>query len=538
MVSLPDLRPGTIFAAEFRIVGLLGRGGMGAVYRAEHLPTGKPRALKVLAALGSHGRGRERFELEARINTRVHSEHMVDVVAAGFEGPDELPWIAMELLSGADLRALARSYGRVPRGMVREVFYQLVQGLGAAHRAGVIHRDLKPENVFVARSERPDEKFLVKVLDFGIAKLVQEGRAVASATSAVGTPLWIAPEQLNRGSLSVQTDVWSLGLLVFWALTGRPYWEAANGEDVALEPLLTEILLSPLQPASERAVALGVARGVVPEALDEWFERCVAREPELRFDSVVEAGRELDRALRFLRADVGEPAIQEILGSTLPDTLVGGGRDTITAIGGLAPGDDTAQAPALERAMAARGPRVLHNDKFFRVVLRPDGIVAVVRSAERSDDLQAFVRASEEVLKIAREHEADFYHWSAVLRSVSAFEVYRKVYRDAISPDQRDRVIALLAEASADLGVRAVVLGHTGDAFCTGADLRASRPPAPRPDDAPKRGVGEVAKLIREGAQAYLTRQYTTIAIVGVVVFLLAWWLLSGIAAMRSSGRR
>ena len=404
VASLPDLRPGTIFAEEYRIVGLLGRGGMGAVYRVEHLPTGKPRALKVLPSLGSQTRGRERFELEARINARVHSEHMVDVIAAGFEGPDELPWIAMELLNGADLRALARSYGRVPRGMLREVFYQLVQGLGAAHRAGVIHRDLKPENVFVARSERPEEPFRVKVLDFGIAKLVQEGRAVASATSAVGTPLWIAPEQLNRGSLSLQTDVWSLGLLVFWALTGRSYWEAANGEDVALEPLLTEILLSPLQPASERAVALGVPRGVVPEALDEWFERCVAREPELRFDSAAEAGRELDRTLRFLRADVGEPAIQEILGSTLPDTLVGVGGATITVVGGsVVSGDDTAQAPDLERAM---GPRVLHTDKFFRVVLRPDGIIFVVRSAERSDDLQAFMRASEEVLALVRDHES------------------------------------------------------------------------------------------------------------------------------------
>jgi hypothetical protein len=397
VATLPDLRPGSIFAEEFRVVGLIGRGGMGAVYRVEHLATGKPRALKVLASLGSQARARERFELEARIGARVHNDHMVDVVAAGFEGPDELPWIAMELLQGADLRALARRHGRVPRAMVREVFHQLVQGLGAAHRAGVIHRDLKPENVFVARTERPDEPFLVKVLDFGIAKLVQEGRAVASATSAVGTPLWIAPEQLNRGSLSVQTDVWSLGLLAFWALSGHPYWEAANGQEVALEALLTEILLSPLQPASERAVKLGVARGVVPEALDEWFERCVAREPELRYDSALEAGRELDRVLRFLRPDAGEPGIDEVLdagGMEAPTP----GRATITVVGGNRT-DDTAQAPMLGMP---DGPQVIHNDRFFRVVLRPDGIVVVVRSAERSDDLEAFMRASEEVIELAR----------------------------------------------------------------------------------------------------------------------------------------
>jgi len=382
-------------------VGLLGRGGMGAVYRVEHLSTGKPRALKVLASLGPTVRARERFELEARIGLRVHSEHMVDVIAAGFEGPDEVPWIAMELLQGADLRVLARRHGRIPRAMVREVFYQLVQGLGAAHRAGVIHRDLKPENVFVARSERPDEPFLVKVLDFGIAKLVQEGRAVASATSAVGTPLWIAPEQLNRASLSVQTDVWSLGLLAFWALSGRSYWEAANGADVALEALLTEILLSPLQPASERAVALGVARGVVPEALDEWFERCVTRAPELRFDSVIEAGRELDRVLRFLRADVGEPSVDEVLEAPEVDSQPLGGRATITVVGGSRT-DDTAQAPLLG---GVESPRVVHGDRFFRMVLRPDGIVLVTRSAERSDDLEAFLRASEAVIGIVRELE-------------------------------------------------------------------------------------------------------------------------------------
>jgi 2-(1,2-epoxy-1,2-dihydrophenyl)acetyl-CoA isomerase len=90
-------------------------------------------------------------------------------------------------------------------------------------------------------------------------------------------------------------------------------------------------------------------------------------------------------------------------------------------------------------------------------------------------------------------------------RGISYITLARPDVKNAISPDQRDRVIALLGEASADLGVRAVVLGHTGDAFCTGADLRASRPAAPRPDDAPKRGVGEVSKLIREGAQALVS---------------------------------
>ncbi len=104
-------------------------------------------------------------------------------------------------------------------------------------------------------------------------------------------------------------------------------------------------------------------------------------------------------------------------------------------------------------------------------------------------------------------------------RGIAFITLNRPDVKNAISPDQRDRVIDLLAEASADLGIRAVVLGHTGDAFCTGADLRASRPPAPRPDDAPKRGVGEVAKMIQEGAQrlvaAVLDCEKPVIAAVG-----------------------
>jgi len=447
LASLPDLRPGTLFADEYRVVGLLGRGGMGAVYHVEHLPTGKPLALKVLSSLGSQGRARERFELEARIGAQVHSEHLVDVVAAGFAGPDEVPWLAMELLQGADLRMIAKRHGRVPRGMVREVFYQLVQGLGAAHRAGVIHRDLKPENVFITRSERPDEPFLVKVLDFGIAKLVHEGRAVTSATSTVGTPMWIAPEQLKRTTLSVQTDVWALGLLVFWAITGRSYWEAANGDDLALEALLTEILMSPLPPASERAAALGVPRGVVPEALDEWFERCVAREPELRFDNVAEAGRELDRALRFLRPEPGEPAFADMLVAAVPDTL--SGRTGVTIRSGRL--DDTMHAPALLGALVGQ---VLHTDRFFRVEVRADGVVAVVRSAERSDDLEAFVRASEDVLAVVRNAESftggllmDFR--LAPPRNDAQFEDAMRPYRYFMGT--ADRRVAFLVQSMAGM---------------------------------------------------------------------------------------
>src|SRR6202000_247691 len=107
---------------------------------------------------------------------------------------------------------------------------QIGHALAAAHRAGVVHRDLKPENIFVATTHQRDRNLVVKVLDFGIAKIVAEARAAQNDTAAVGTPRWMAPEQADATArVSPSTDVWAYGLLAFWLLTGESYWKAAKG---------------------------------------------------------------------------------------------------------------------------------------------------------------------------------------------------------------------------------------------------------------------------------------------------------------------
>jgi serine/threonine protein kinase len=286
MSALSHLAPGAVFARDYRIVGLLAEGGMGAVYIAEQLSTGKRRALKVmLADLVSDPRARQRFELEARIAAQIESEHVVEVVGAGVDEASRTPWLAMELLEGQDLSKVIRERGPMPAEEVLVCFQQLGHALGIAHAKGIVHRDLKPENLYLAASRRMGGgtgPFTLKVLDFGIAKLTQESRATSNRTAAMGSPLWMAPEQTEQSTLTPATDVWALGLIGFFLLTGKLYWRSANQEETRLATVLTELLVSPLDPASVRAAQLG-RHEPLPPGFDQWFFRCVARDRSQRF---------------------------------------------------------------------------------------------------------------------------------------------------------------------------------------------------------------------------------------------------------------
>jgi len=282
------LVPQSIFAGQFRVVGQLARGGMGTIYQVEQLPTGHPRALKViLPEYAQDPRARARFEQEARIAARIESEHAAQVIAAGVDPETNTPWLAMELLQGRDLSVVLGERGHLPPAEVAEVMKQLGHALSAAHRIGVVHRDLKPENIFIATSRRSDVAFTVKVLDFGVAKWAQESRP-GHPTAVVGSPLWMAPEQLDaRGILGPHTDIWAVGLLAYAMLTGRPYWRGAGGESFSLPEVVGEIMAAPIVPASQRATEQGLV-GFVPPGFDAWFARCVERDGAMRFRTVDE----------------------------------------------------------------------------------------------------------------------------------------------------------------------------------------------------------------------------------------------------------
>ncbi len=286
--------PGLIIGDDFKILAKIGEGGMGVVYDAVQMTTGHRRAVKVMhSPFALDPKARERFEQEARVGSQVLSDHVVQVLAAGIDERTHTPWLAMELLQGVDLERHIRHHGAMPIADITAVMSQVVHALAAAHDVGVVHRDVKPENVFLSVSRTVGMPFLVKVLDFGIAKLRSNARA---ATVAVGTPGYMAPEQTSpNDDIGPPADVWPLGLMVFRMLTGSFFWRAAV-DDAALPLLWREMLVDPIPRASERAREVGYLEPL-PDAFDDWFAACVERDPTRRFQHARAAGRALESVL-------------------------------------------------------------------------------------------------------------------------------------------------------------------------------------------------------------------------------------------------
>jgi eukaryotic-like serine/threonine-protein kinase len=294
MSTLAQLSAGTLFANDFRVVRPLADGGMGSVYVVEQLSTGRERALKLMhPQFVADPANRKRFADEARAGARIESDHVVEVIAAGVDEASGVPWLAMELLQGETLFDRVEKRGPVPPAEAYEILRQVCHALGAAHRGGLVHRDVKPENIFLASTRRDDVAATVKVLDFGIAKVVQDARG--AATGSMGTPLWMAPEQTEtHGIIGPPTDVWAIGLLAYYLLTGRIYWAAGNA---SVPAMMREMLFGEIRPASVRAAESGVA-SLVPASFDAWFAGAVQRDPAKRFPDATVAAQTLEAALQ------------------------------------------------------------------------------------------------------------------------------------------------------------------------------------------------------------------------------------------------
>jgi serine/threonine protein kinase len=282
---------GTVLG-DFEVRDVLARGGMGTVYTAVQRSTGAPCALKVMhASLLHDAHHRERFMREAELCARIESEHVVRVLASGIDASRDAPWIAMELVEGDDLEKLGQRSPPLAPEEVREVLRQLYAGVAAAHRMGVVHRDLKPQNVLLSRNK--EGALHVKVLDFGISKASDQSGT--DTTAAVGSPLWMAPEQAQRGRLTPATDVFALALLTFRLLTGRSYWRSAMEKRPSLKETLIELLMRPYPPASARVTELGGTP--LPAGFDAWFDRAANRDASKRFPNAGAAWEALARVL-------------------------------------------------------------------------------------------------------------------------------------------------------------------------------------------------------------------------------------------------
>ena len=240
--------PGTMFAGRYRVVGLLGRGGMGEVYRADDLKLGQPVALKFLPGDVERDPDRlARFMTEVRLSLRVTHPNVCRVFDVG--QIEQRHFLSMEYVDGEDLASLLRRIGRLPEDKAIEIARQLCAGLAAAHEEGVLHRDLKPANIMI------DGRGRAKIADFGLAGATA---GISGGEARAGTPQYMAPEQVAGHELSERTDLYALGLVLYEIFTGKRAFEIKSLDD--LERLKTSTPTSPsshvsgLNPLVERAI--------------------------------------------------------------------------------------------------------------------------------------------------------------------------------------------------------------------------------------------------------------------------------------------
>jgi serine/threonine protein kinase len=259
---------------------------MGAVYEVEHARTGEHLALKVLLSqVGSSPEAVERFKREARAPARIKSEHVVRVtdadVAPELEGA---PFLVMELLDGADLEEEAATSPPGPAQVI-EWLRQVARTLDKAHGLGIVHRDLKPQNLFLAKAE--DRASIVKILDFGIVKMAEEGAAGTGSGQILGTPKYMSPEQASaKGRVTSAADRFSLGLVAYRLLTGESYYSGG------VLNILAELIHDPIESPSRRHPDAGLGA-----AFDAWFLKACHRDPEARFAAASEQIEALAAAL-------------------------------------------------------------------------------------------------------------------------------------------------------------------------------------------------------------------------------------------------
>ena len=287
-MTVGTLNPGSFVASRYRVIRPIAEGGMGAVYEVEHPATGARRALKIMhGEIARDERLRVRFIQEARVGATIQSDHVAKVIDAGVDEQTGMLYIVMDLLVGRTLSQEIKHRGALTLRETHEMLRQTCHAVAAAHQMGIVHRDLKPSNIFLSAPQIVGMEFMVRVLDFGIAKVVAD--AAAGATAIVGTPSWMAPEQTDpRAQVGPATDVWPLGLIVFRSLTGCHYFPSGNIEGAATAAMLRDVVIEPIVPGSHRAAQYG-AGARWPQALDPWFARCVARDPAQRFPSAGDA---------------------------------------------------------------------------------------------------------------------------------------------------------------------------------------------------------------------------------------------------------
>ena len=279
------MEAGVVLDGKYRLVAPIGQGGMGSVWRAQHLGLDAPVALKLMTReMAAHPEAVRRFTQEAKAAASLRSPHVVQILDYGVDPASREPFIAMELLEGDSLSSRIRRCTRLSLADTVRVIAHVARALTLAHAARIVHRDLKPDNIFLVRNG--DEE-VAKVLDFGIAKSsalasgLSAEHAQTATGSVLGTPFYMSPEQITSSkSVDHRSDLWSLAVIACECLTGKRPFHSDSALSLA-------VMICQGQGARPSSL------GPVPPGFDEWFARGTALDRERRFQSASELAESL-----------------------------------------------------------------------------------------------------------------------------------------------------------------------------------------------------------------------------------------------------
>jgi serine/threonine protein kinase len=472
------LSTGDIIDAKYRIVRLIGEGGMGAVYEGENTRIHRRVAIKVLhSGVAQQAEAVARFEREAQAAGRIGSDHIVEVLDLGaLPGGDR--YLVMEYLEGDGLGTRIKDRGRLTPGELYPIAYQLMEGLAGAHGAGIVHRDLKPDNVFLSR-QRGGQTDFVKLLDFGISKFNQlsgdSGFSMTRTGAVMGTPYYMAPEQA-KGSREMdhRVDLYAAGVILYEALTGQVPFSADTFNE-----LLFKIVLEEPKPLSavEPSVDAGFA-AIVTKAM--------ARDPAHRFQTA----REFQSALAQWGAGQG-PMLASSLRLPSPLGTSGMGQPSAPMLGTGTPGTWSQTGPNLDAGLDAV-PKKSNTGLFVALgvgvllVLGGGGFAAM--SAMRDKKVAVEASAQDAVAKAAAEQ--------AERDRVAKLQAEKDAAEAAAKQAEADKAAAEAAKASAESKV-SVPPSATVAALATAPHpaAAATRPATSREVAHPTSGVSGGRKI-------------------------------------------
>ncbi|MGK3998947.1 serine/threonine-protein kinase [Sorangium sp. So ce1024] len=429
---------GHVIGDKYGVTAIIGEGGMGAVYEAEHLQIGRLVAVKVMHARETQQREAiARLEHEARIAGRIGHPNICEVYDIG-RLPDGSPYLVMERLHGETLAQRIERCGVVPPGELIDIMLQVLSALVTAHERGIVHRDLKPENIFL--SERAGMLPVAKLLDFGISQASGVDGAAMNLTRTgmvMGTPYYMAPEQA-RGEVELdhRLDLWAVGVILYEALTGQRPFVAHN-----YNALLLKILTLWHRPVTELDPS-------IPPGLSRLVDRALAKEREERFQSA----REFQEALRRFRNQASAPrrraperlAVQSIVedrsddGTMMFARLAGdrgvGDPGQVVVARGRTPSEPVRQGP---RTSTSRGIQLRHSVWSSRALETATGGGSVRRRSEPAPDMSSRRRSEPAPDMAARRRSEPAPDMSVRRRSEPAPDLSSR-RRSEPAPEMRD----------------------------------------------------------------------------------------------------